>query len=293
MSIRGVIGNCVGFILVLCWRLLSFGRRSDNILSIYFHNPNKDVFLNCVSFLQRRGYTFISEDQLIEKFNNKDESNKKNVFISLDDAWSNNLLNVFPIILDKKIPVTLFTPIEPLKDGVLWLKYFRKADEKILTKYLIGSNLDIKKIPNNERVIILKELKKQYSFEREIMSIDDLLKLKQHNRYVKIGGHTYSHPILTQCDSNTIKSELHEAKKVLENLTKEEVNSIAYPNGDYNNDVLKCVKYSGYKLAFTTEQRMLNITSDKLFKLPRFCIPDNYGKYESIARMLGIWSKIF
>ena len=81
---------------------------------------------------------------------------------------------------------------------------------------------------------------------------------------VDIGSHTKSHPRLTGCNDKKIKEELEYSKKYLEDLIGKEVNTFAYPHGDYNDKVKNMVGESGYKYARTSRFSICDYSQDKL-----------------------------
>lgn len=287
---RKFLGNIVGCILVFYWNF--FRNRDNTVLSVYFHNPQKKVFENTIGFLRRNGYQFISIDELYSIISSRATLNTKTALITLDDAWLENLTNVIPFIEQYQIPITIFTATEPLYDGVLWLTYFR--DKTLRNRYgTIFPELKLsnpKKLSTTRRNEIWKTLRSEKKYRRKIMTEEDICKLS-HNKYITIGSHTVSHPILPNCNIEELRYELSESKRQLQKITNYEIRYLAYPNGGYNDDTIRECKNAGYKIAFTTEQRPLDVEKDLIFQLPRFCVPDKFGKYESIARALGIWSK--
>ena len=291
MSIRVLIGNIIGHLL-LQGRMS--GLNIDNkILSIYFHNPCRRVFEECIKYLKDRKYKFLSIDELYSIISKREQVSGNHVFISLDDAWRGNLSNVIPFVERNKIPITIFTPVQPLNDGVLWLKWFR--DEELIDKCSDEYPELKRRVPKSlltaVRNNIWNKLRDLKSYPREIMTEAEIQKLSE-SPFITIEGHTMTHPILTKCDEWDLEYELNVSKEKLEALLGSPVSYMAYPNGDYNDNIVEACQRYNYKMAFTTEQRMIDVPSDNLYKLPRQCVPNGYGKYESLARMLGLWNKM-
>jgi len=63
----------------------------------------------------------------------------------------------------------------------------------------------------------------------------------------EIGSHTQSHELLTRMNYNQQMSELSQSKKELENGLRNEVYSISYPFGRFNQDTIHCAEEAGYK----------------------------------------------
>lgn len=290
---RRFFGNMIGYLLVVYWKLFCCNN-NKTILSIYFHNPEKIVFEEIIGFLRRNDYQFISTKELEVILKSKEKLTTKTALITLDDAWLGNLINVIPFIEHHHIPITIFTATEPLKDGVLWLNYFR--DKRLRDQYkIIFPELKLsnpKKLSSMRRNEIWETLRNEKKYKREIMTEKNICKISK-SKYITIGSHTVSHPILPNCNVEELRYELIESKRKLEEITGYEVRYLAYPNGDFNDNVIQECKNADYGIAFTTEQRLLDVEKDSRFQLPRNCVPDKYDKYESIARALGIWDKLF
>jgi peptidoglycan-N-acetylglucosamine deacetylase len=69
---------------------------------------------------------------------------------------------------------------------------------------------------------------------------------------MEIGSHTRTHPVLTKLSRNQVLHELVESKRTLENISREPVMSLAYPEGKFNSRIRPWVAEAGYKLARTT-----------------------------------------
>lgn len=294
MSIRMIMGNIIGYFLLLYWKLIQCRDNGNynKILSVYFHNPEKKVFNYCIDFLLRNNYKIISLEELSYYIENKIKPSQKSAYVSLDDAWKDNLINVIPKVNENGIPVTIFIPIGAVKDdGVLWLKYFR--DKRLINKYsrtYPELKTEIKNISEKKRRIILNTFRNDVKYTRELMDIDEI---KLISGKVSIQSHTYSHSILTNCSKMECINELQRSKQEIENLIGRPVVAIAYPNGNYNESVINDSEVTGYKMAFTVEPGQIDVLKCNPYKICRNCVPDNFGKYESISRMLGIWYRIF
>jgi len=96
----------------------------------------------------------------------------------------------------------------------------------ILKKYNIKANL---------YVVTDKIGKKNFLTAKQLKEISD-------SGLVSIGSHTVSHPELSKLNKKTIEKELVKSKQVLENITKKEIKTISYPNGNYDENVIKIAK---------------------------------------------------
>jgi peptidoglycan/xylan/chitin deacetylase (PgdA/CDA1 family) len=70
---------------------------------------------------------------------------------------------------------------------------------------------------------------------------------------VEIGSHTVTHPILTRTDAMQLRAELRQSKALLEMMLKRPVDLFCYPNGDYDQQVVRETAAAGYRSAVTTD----------------------------------------
>ena len=77
------------------------------------------------------------------------------------------------------------------------------------------------------------------------------------NKNFSIGSHTMSHPNLVKLSSEDRIHELAESKSILEEITGREIIAVAYPEGNYDKNVIDSVKEAGYEIAFAVQDRGL------------------------------------
>lgn len=292
-KLRYLLGDCLGLLLYLFFgkRKLLRGISEDNILSIYFHNPSVEVFEDVIKWLVKHKFNVLTPHEFREFYNSKRCEAKRNVFISFDDAWLGNL-DLIPVLKKYNIPITLFVPTKAIEDGEIWLNIVRKQfpnlDERVKKGIAVK---DLKKISYAHGVALYNNAVTIDVVEREIMTKQDLIEFTE---YVSVGSHTVTHPILTNCNPVDVMFELNESMRILEDWGIAHDYFFAYPNGSYNSNLIKCLEQSEYRYAFTTEPKFIDLKEENNnFSIPRICIPDNLGKYENLARMSTVWSKIF
>lgn len=259
----------------------------DFILSVYFHDPSKKLFESCVKWFLKKGYSFISTDELAEIARGAKPFPRAAVIFTVDDGWSGNKENIAAVAKSYSIPVTIFASTQPIATGeAYWWSYIAAANKKGLISQSVSA---LKKVSNEERVSIVNTVKTQLTLKREALSIDEL-KTISNNGFVSIGSHTVTHPILIQCSDEQSAFEIAESKKILENWLKKDISHFAYPNGLYNEREINFLKESGYKTAYTTIPQYITVENFKeLYSLPRFDVLENISFSENICRMTGAW----
>jgi peptidoglycan/xylan/chitin deacetylase (PgdA/CDA1 family) len=83
------------------------------------------------------------------------------------------------------------------------------------------------------------------------MDWDDLKNIED---VFEIGGHTITHPILTNISIEEAGKEILASQVELEKKLGHSIASFAYPNGNYNESLMKVVQESGFKNSVTYEQ---------------------------------------
>lgn len=88
-----------------------------------------------------------------------------------------------------------------------------------------------------------------------------------------LGGHTHSHPILTQITPEQAIKDISFNRQILQQLSPNPLRAFAYPNGKYNDDVhpshVELIKKTGYDFAVLTNSAIATAADNPLL-LPRF-----------------------
>ena len=290
-EIRYIGAKIIAILFIYCGlatRIKKKAHKGDFILSIYFHSPSKPLFEFCVKWLKKNRFQFLSQQDVLEIAQKDRPFPKGGVIITLDDGWQSNKENVVEVANRHQIPVTIFVSTNPVEIGDFWWSSIKTAQKMGLSSYSIEA---LKKMPNQVREKIVEQIKSQLPRKREALTIEEIKKINS-SKFVTIGGHTVSHPILINCNDDEVLAELTISKEKLQQWVNSEVNSFAYPNGDYGQREINYLKRTGYTLSYTTEASYL--TENRLrypYEIPRFCIFENISKAEAICRMLGIWQR--
>lgn len=259
---------------------------SKRILSLYFHKPGKAEFEWCIRWLKKKGFRFLSLDD-IERIKKAEIPFPTGaVVLTVDDGWQSNVSNIVEVAIRHQVPVTIFVATSPVEEGVYWWSYVKLAKQKGLTPY---SKEELKKMPEQMRWGILQEIKKKVSPGRDAMTVDEVKTISAYP-YITIGAHTHTHPILVNCSLKQVYEELKISRQKLEAWTGKEVDYFAFPNGDYSKREVQILKNLNYRLAFSSDSRFL--TPDSLtnsYTLPRFGFLEGASVAENVCRITGIW----
>lgn len=254
--------------------------RSIDVLSVYFHNPSARAFEQFILWAKRKGYHFVDLNELLLYINTGVKKHKKIAYISLDDAWRGNL-DLLPVVEKFQVPITIFAPVEPLRDGNFWWEYVGNVGGfSLVNKY--------KQLPESEFKSEVNKIKESITLERMAMTLAELKKISQHP-LVDIQSHSYNHPILTNCTNESLDAELRLSKEELVSIIGREITAFSYPNGSLTNREVEAVRRY-YDCAFTTESNYPTIGCDKML-IPRIALTDDY--WSNLAKIVGGWNLIF
>jgi peptidoglycan/xylan/chitin deacetylase (PgdA/CDA1 family)/glycosyltransferase involved in cell wall biosynthesis len=96
---------------------------------------------------------------------------------------------------------------------------------------------------------------------------------------IEFGSHTVTHPNLSQCSPEQIRSELIESKQMIEQLTGKKIVSLAYPFGAVNETIKSIAAETGYHFGIATNSGPCKFYED-LFEIRRtqiFPWTDRFG----------------
>lgn len=261
---------------------------SDNfMLSIYFHDPSKELFGKTINWLKAQKVNFISTDELVQIMNGELMPKPSSVVLTVDDGWKGNKQNVIELAKLHNVPVTIFVSLDPVvKRSPFWWSFVNKQKSKGLSMYDVK---DLKKMDNGHRLAYLNKFGFNTTVDQEAMTIDDIIEADRLQN-IAIESHTISHPILTRCTDHDSEYEIHKSKKLLEGILGRKITGFAYPNGSHGIREIEYLKKHGYKYAFTTVPDYLNLKKIKCpYSLPRFEVYDEISFAENICRIAGVW----
>lgn len=111
-----------------------------------------------------------------------------------------------------------------------------------------------------------------------------------NNNFV-IGGHGHTHRDLSVCTEAELRFELMESKRILTELSHQEINHVSYPKGRYPSD-LKIIDEIGYLFAFAGHGSVRYGTNRLI--IPRVPVTKNISQLRYILRIFraAVYSSI-
>ncbi len=263
-----------------------------------------------------RHYEVISLDEYYKRYINHSFTNRE-VVITFDDGYKNNLTVAAPILKKFNLPFTIFISTGNIETGErfyvldprliivgaelnhLSLKSINKTFEMHdlverkrcayeIERLMKTSSLNMAlQIDNELRTIIgvgaYSELCRKYS-NMEPLTWDEV-RVLQDNYLCTIGSHTIDHCCCHGGqDRETLAQQIIESKKTIEEHTGRECNYFAYPNGDFT-DESDALVADFYKIGFSTRHHPVYADGERIASVGRV---SSAHKHQSFKVILGM-----
>ena len=118
----------------------------------------------------------------------------------------------------------------------------------------------LKRMPDDERLAILEELRQQAMaprLPRSQLTSEELVQLEGSG--IEIGNHSHSHPCLSRCSTQKVESEIRTAHEMLTSALGHSPRAFAYPDGDWDARADSVLRALGYEAAFLFDHRLRSI----------------------------------
>jgi peptidoglycan/xylan/chitin deacetylase (PgdA/CDA1 family) len=269
----------------------------------------------------KRNFTVVNSSTLAAAFETNQALPDAACLITFDDGWQDNYQYAFPILKKHALSAIIFPATDYIESGSLFwqeamghgFRHLLDVDSEEARTFLHEHGLYQLKHENDRvrfnaiRDYVRKLKPLSYDELEHIMAsmhtmlgnidcgdIDCYLNWQQisemHDYGIEFGSHACSHRVLTRLDDQTVKQELEQSRQLLEQAIGEQVNLIAYPNGNYNDHLGELTRDAGYKIGFGT--RFGHVTStDNPLDIKRINIYDMTATNNPVmlATILGIF----
>jgi peptidoglycan/xylan/chitin deacetylase (PgdA/CDA1 family) len=290
--------------------VLIFHRVLDKPDPLRASEPDAKCFAQIIDWIATR-FTPLSLSEGLERLQNGTLPDGA-VCLTFDDGYEDNLTLAAPICRQRAVPLTVFVASGYLDGAIMWndivIESIRRAQGDLIDLTDLGygrhplpntqaraSLVDSllrswKYLPFDRREQLAQEVAARYAPEipSPMLSRSQVRRLASEG--VEIGGHTVSHPILTQTEESAAMREIAQNKADLEGLLGRSVDFFAYPNGspqrDFTDSHARMVRSAGYAAALTTESGVSSPTTDP-YRLPRFTPWDRSALRFSVRLLLN------
>ena len=190
-----------------------------------------DQFRDHMKILKKGNYIPITFEDL-SKIPIHQRFEKKYIMLTFDDGYVDNYTYAFPILKEFGFKAVIYL-----------------VSDRTYNKW----DVDL----TDEKVFKMMDL--------------PMLKEMRDSGLIEFGGHTLSHPRLSQLSDSEMKEEIFEDKKITEKKLNIKLNSFAYPYGDLDDRAKKLVSEAGYPYAVATDSGSYCL-SDDIFEIRRIGI---------------------
>lgn len=142
----------------------------------------------------------------------KEETQGTPVVVTFDDGFRSFRENALPELVKRKIPVVLFVSSQCLGERPRFTDNYNTKEKEM------------------------------------VMGSEELLSLP--HGLVTIGSHCQTHPHLTLIDKDMAKKEITDSRSDLETLLNRPINLLAFPYGEYDQQILNWSREAGYQWVF-------------------------------------------
>lgn len=268
-------------------------------------------FRKQLMYLQRH-YEIISMDEYYHRWQTGTFTGKE-VTLTFDDGYRNNLTQLAPILKEYTLPFTVFVSTRHIDNGkrfstfigraiLQWKslnhiqveclglatsltsigqrkKIFKKINRHLKHADIETVNLITEQLIHNLSAEEYQKLCAHYPAD-DLMTWEDVRKL-QKEYSCTIGSHCLDHFICGAFQQESeINRQIKESKAVIEQKLGTPCHYLAYPNGDTCPAALKAAGDTGYHLAFTTANKRLSKQMNPM-ELPRYGVNFNYWTFKA------------
>jgi peptidoglycan/xylan/chitin deacetylase (PgdA/CDA1 family) len=268
-------------------------RRQGGMRILMYHGVGApdfpvDTFIAGLRYLRRK-FDIVPLSTIVKKLAAGDPGSGREVALTFDDGLRNNLTVVHPILQRTETPATLFVvPGNIERNEWIWTHDARErlASLTDVDCYVFAGELQaptsecfgiidwMKTVANKQRIEIHQRIRERtkafvptpLQHEKfDLMTWEELLSLNQ--KFITIGSHSMTHPILSMISEDEIGREIVESRQLLEKWLQRPVEFFCYPNGNYDEKIVTAVR-STYNAAIAVASKIVTRGEDR-HRLPR------------------------
>ena len=283
LLIRRAIGWCVGMFYVTIGtrkRALAQYRHPGTILSIFSHNPSHNVLEGVILWLKRKGFTFISTDELLDIRDGKREWKPLTAWLTFDDGWQGFPDNLLPVLEKYSVPATVFVAPNETKRGYVWLTLG-------VMEAFCGRIKELFAMPSDERYEAIGPVIEEHNPCTHLMDEDEIRKLSKH-RLITIENHTWSHLSASHRPVDEVVSEIQQTEEVISDWTGRRPRMVCYPFGHRTHETDIAIE----KIGLVPVTSIAGLMDIKALGINRNMFTDDMSLVENVGRILGAWPRV-
>jgi peptidoglycan/xylan/chitin deacetylase (PgdA/CDA1 family) len=214
-----------------------------------------EMFRSFIAHFKNQSYQFISPADIPQGL----QPEGKYLLITFDDGYYNNV-RALPVLEEFDVPAVFFISSDHVRQGKAywWDVVFREFGKRGKTKDEIRqAQNDYKRLQTGSVESLLKA---QFGKE-SLRPVGDLdrpfnaseLRAFADHRLVVLGNHTKDHAILTNYSAAEIAEQIQGAQDAIREMTGKLPEIIAYPNGEYSEDIAHMARSAGLRLGMVVQ----------------------------------------
>lgn len=276
-------------------------------------------FRNHLRFL-RKHYNMVSLEEVVAAFQGEATLPDRAAVITIDDGYRSVASLAFPLLEEFGTPASVFLCTDFIDGLPLWndrIEYaivhantkrieidiagrahvFDLTQPRQIRRCAVTLIDAIKRVPHEERDSYIESLERRTGAGLNLdantnpnyipMSWNEVRSLAA-SELISIGNHTKSHAILSQCKTETIRTELITSKRVIEEQLGRSCALFCYPNGkagDFDERTRSALVEAGFVCGLTTVSGLNGLQGD-IMALRRYFTEENVS--ELAVRISGI-----
>lgn len=277
------------------------------------HTP--DFLRRCLQFLKNNGHTFVSLEEVMIALQRRTPLPDKPVVFTMDDGFIDQATLAAPVFSEFNCPATIFL-ISGMIDGKLWpwddkVAYIIKNSTHETIEITIDKDKHSFTLDSEQNIYnaissiqnIIKTMQGE-SITESLQIIADAAKVavpvvapddyqpmtwdmarSLENKGISFSPHTVSHRILSKLTEEDAEFEIRCSWRRLKDELSSPVPIFCYPTGrvaDFGKreiEFLKRNKFIGAVSTVPTFVNMENTSTEYLYSLPRYGLPDNFNDF--------------
>ena len=285
-------------------RIDHMDRRHDLDPSLISATP--DQFARQLNWLMRH-FNIVALGDVVDAIRGEACLPSRAVLITFDDAYADFYLHAYSCLRERNLSAALFVPTaypEHSDRQFWWDRLYNMVmyhqDSPIL-ETSVGSFDVASHASRYQTLRSLKKLLKQLPWQ-ELNSIVDAICLRPgtgpcpptvmtweqlqevSDNQIALVPHTHTHPLLDRIPVSEVREEIELSIRMLRQETGSSLPAIAYPSGQYSNQVVEEAKKAGCEIGFTTNRGINRIKNCDPMQLCRINVgretPDNVIRFQ-------------
>jgi peptidoglycan/xylan/chitin deacetylase (PgdA/CDA1 family) len=239
-------------------------RAGRSLAVLAYHDiRNQDRFATQLDHL-RRAASPVGLAEVVQAAEGRGGLPRRAVLVTFDDGHRDVLDVAMPMLRERGIPAAAFVVAGLI--GTDLPHWWTEVKQLVRAGGSAPAVADLrpddavralKKVPNDTRLRSIEELRRTASKPASPMgqlSGPELVRLESEG--ISIGSHSLTHPCLSTCEPDTIRTEVEQAHSILARALGHEIESFAYPDGDRDARVAEAVRKAGHRVAFLFDHRL-------------------------------------